>query len=63
VARTEEGQRREARAAAGLGAPRGSCQRQEVAPAELQWRWVVAACDGRVGEEEEEEEGGGGARG
>jgi hypothetical protein len=36
VACAEVGQRRRARAAAGLGATRGSCQRQEVAPAELQ---------------------------
>jgi hypothetical protein len=59
VARAEEGQRRGVRAAAGLGAPRGSCQRQEVAPVELQRRWAVAACDGRGGAEEEEEGGGG----
>jgi hypothetical protein len=36
--RAEEGQRRGARAAASLGAPRGSCQRQEVAPVERP-RW------------------------
>jgi hypothetical protein len=47
VARAGEGQRSGARAAAGLGAPCGSCQRQEVAPAELQWWCAVAACDGR----------------
>jgi hypothetical protein len=57
VARAEEGQRRGARAAAGLGAPRESCQRQEVVLAELQRRWVVAACDGR-GAAKEEERGG-----
>jgi hypothetical protein len=42
-----------ARAAAGLGAPRGSCQRQEVAPAELQQRRCYAV----EGEAEEEESG------
>jgi hypothetical protein len=49
VARAGEGQRRGARAAAGPGALRGSCQRQEVAPAELQRRSAVAACNGRGG--------------
>jgi hypothetical protein len=49
-----------ARAAAGLGAPRGSCQRQEVAPAELQRRPAAVLLRGRGGAEEEE---GGGAQG